>query len=118
MKFIDLKEEVNSAVQRFAANAAKVRKARSVSSKVDGVVRTSHDDDFCLGDIRLRKMKNQLNMFGVTRSQDQKRFHDAFILACLPKIYGDKEWSKYSQRILKENKIEDIHYEGEQNLYI
>lgn len=113
MSRIDLKKEINILIGLLDKQEQQFHKTRSVNSRVLGAVQAgSFDDDFCLGDIRLRKIKTQLNMFGVTRSQDQKRFHDAFILACLPKIYGDKEWNKYSERILRENKIQTIHYEG------
>ncbi len=51
------------------------------------------------GDLRLNKLKWWLNNLGVQRSPDQALFHESFIAACLPKIYGN-EWNGSSIRVM------------------
>lgn len=63
-----------------------------------------------LGDLRLSKLRHTLAHMGITRSSDQEQFHEAFIQACLAKIYG-KDWVSSSQRALKLMRIKSIRYE-------
>lgn len=65
------------------------------------------------GDKRIRMLRTaleQLDHLGFRRSAHQRQFHEAFIAACLPQIYG-KDLSRLLPKILKENNMEEIHSE-------
>jgi hypothetical protein len=65
------------------------------------------------GDKRLRKIQYLLDALLLPlpgkwrRSEHQRKFHDAYIIACLPQIYGD-EWEANQQRLLKMFRIRKI----------
>jgi hypothetical protein len=62
------------------------------------------------GDLRLEQINKTLNNMGYTRSTHQRMFHDNFIKACLPIIFGD-DWSLASDRVMAEMKIDRIRPE-------
>lgn len=62
------------------------------------------------GDRRLASIRDCLNLLVDERSGDQTIMHDAFIIACLPLIYG-KEWESNCIRVMKEHKITRIRSE-------
>jgi hypothetical protein len=73
------------------------------------------DNDFesqeCKGDKRLKAMMKLLeNDLKIKRSPDQILYCQYFILACLPKIYGE-EWPEHCVRVLEEFGITKIDYE-------
>lgn len=57
----------------------------------------------CEGDIRLRKIQwlldSILEHLGWSRTESQVQFHNAYIRAALPKIYGN-QWEQHSARVL------------------
>ncbi len=57
------------------------QKKRFIRERVQMTMEASTQNDLCLGDQRLRKIRWQLNNFGVIRSADQVMFHEAFIRA-------------------------------------
>jgi hypothetical protein len=63
------------------------------------------------GDYRMRTLRVLLNNMGIVRSADQVTFHEAFIKACLPLIYGAREWETSMVRVLEEYKIKRIQAE-------
>lgn len=68
---------------------------------------------FSTGDERiaaLRAALAQLDRLGFQRSNHQREFHEAFIAACLPQIYGD-DLDRCLMRILEENDCDEIHSE-------
>lgn len=58
----------------------------------------------------LRTMLNKLDGMGFMRSAHQREFHESFIGACLPQIYG-KDLHRLLPQILRENNLEEIHQE-------
>jgi hypothetical protein len=65
------------------------------------------------GDKRIRALRSaleQLDNMGFMRSAHQRQFHEAFIAACLPQIYG-ADLEKNLVRILRENNMEEIRCE-------
>ena len=44
-------------------------------------------------------------------SHTQVLFHKYFIQACLPKIYGEKDWNENSVRVMQAQNIKCIRYE-------
>lgn len=61
----------------------------------------------CAGDVRLRKINALLDsiLSGLgdgwqERTESQILFHDSYILAALPKIYGERDWERHSARLL------------------
>lgn len=66
----------------------------------------------CQGDERLRKIRLMLERgLCIERSPQQVMFHEAFLEACLPKIYGPVEWANHSMRVLAEFDIKKIQFE-------
>jgi len=65
------------------------------------------------GEKRLRLLRttlNKLDGMGFMRSAHQREFHESFIGACLPQIYG-KDLHRLLPQILRENNLEEIHQE-------
>lgn len=72
----------------------------------------------CKGDVRLRKIKYMLEKgLKIERHDSQVDFHNAFIEACLPTIYGE-EWASNNHRILKILGIEAIRKEVMERYHI
>lgn len=64
------------------------------------------------GDRRLAMLLYWLNNIGdIKRSPDQCKFHTYFTNACLPHIYGEKEWNEKSVRVMQERGLTRIRYE-------
>lgn len=63
-----------------------------------------------LGDERLKKLRYYLNNTGFDRSADQILFHEHFIQACLPLIYG-VDWDRNSVRVMEEFDIVELKSE-------
>lgn len=62
------------------------------------------------GDAILADVERTLDDFGIERSPDQKRFHVAFVEACLPHLYGT-EWSTAAARVLTERGLRRLEPE-------
>ena len=80
-----------------------------IGTRVERTLGQSGATDLCAGDMRLRNIRHTLNNMGYVRSADQIRFHEAFLQACLPKIYGS-DWDLHSQRVMREFNIKQIQY--------
>jgi hypothetical protein len=69
------------------------------------------DIGFSNGDAKLRKIRYWLNNLGEwVRSADQQLFHEHFLIACLPHIYG-KDWNANGARVMASLGIDKIDYE-------
>ena len=65
------------------------------------------------GDKRIRELRDalsQLDQLGFMRSSHQREFHEAFIGACLPQIYGE-DFDRNLVKILRENNMDEIRCE-------
>jgi hypothetical protein len=65
------------------------------------------------GDKRIRGLRealSQLDELGFRRSSHQREFHEAFIGACLPQIYGE-DFDRNLVKILRENNLDEIRCE-------
>ncbi len=62
------------------------------------------------GDKRLAGVRHTLNNLGISRSEDQVNFHQAFIHATLQQIYGES-WPEHSVRVMEQEKIEKLNTE-------
>ena len=65
------------------------------------------------GDKRIRELRgalSQLDQMGFLRSSHQREFHEAFIGACLPQIYGE-DFDRNLVKILRENDLDEIRCE-------
>ncbi len=58
----------------------------------------------------LRQALNRLDTLGYMRSNHQREFHEVFISACLPQLYG-KDLDRCLIRILEENDLDSIQSE-------
>jgi hypothetical protein len=82
-----------------------------VGSRVDKTLGKMTAANLSQGDMRLRNINKTLNNLGVIRSADQILFHESFVAACLPHIYGPEDWSAHSVRVMQEHQMTDIKYE-------
>jgi len=62
------------------------------------------------GDKRLRGVRWTLNNLGISRSEDQLTFHNAFVHATLRQIYADS-WAEHSVRVMEQEQITKIRSE-------
>jgi len=88
---------------------------KQASKKIRTRLEVSLDSDWeskeCYGDVRLRKIRMLLERgLKIERSEDQVEFHEAFIQACLPKIYG-ADWADNCVRVLMEFGIDKVKAE-------
>lgn len=81
-----------------------------IRMRVDLSMDPLRDHKRCEGDIKLQKLYQCLNNLGYTRSEFQELFHEKFIQACLPIIFGDM-WSMVCERIFEEFGIDRIRPE-------
>lgn len=89
--------------KKYEEHKLRTRIGRRIDiSTADSSVKT-----FNRGDARLAKLRWLLDNFGVRRSVEQKQFHEAYIRACLPWIYGDEFEANYA-RIMQENAIKKL----------
>jgi hypothetical protein len=91
-------------------------KRRQIQSKEDVTAHKNTARSLCAGDVRLQAIRKLLDNVGIVRSSDQIAFHEAFIAACLPKIYKE-EWSQHSVRVMREMKLKEIEYEVLGNIF-
>lgn len=56
----------------------------------------------CVGDARLRDIQCLLDNMGEQRSTTQRLWHWHMTNACLPHIYGKKEWPQASYRVMRQ----------------
>ena len=95
---------------RAAAGAAAGAERSRYKRKLDAVLDAAARDDVP-GDGHLRDMMRVLDSFeGYARSSAQKDFHEAFINAVLPHIYG-KDFERFGERIKKERGISEMQQE-------
>lgn len=83
---------------------------RKISTKEEVTEKKNTASTLCEGDIRLQAIRKLLDSVGIIRSSDQIAFHEAFLAACLPKIYKEK-WSENSVRVMRDMKLKEIEYE-------
>jgi hypothetical protein len=63
------------------------------------------------GDTYVRNIRKTLDSFGYERTTSQRRFHDAYLQACLPAIYGARDFARHQSRILAEHGLSKMQYE-------
>ena len=103
--------------ERLVYDAARARDAREglarFKRKADLTVEKLEASDRAAGDLRVRAIDRMLeNIPGYARSESQRRFHRAFIGACLPHIYGTHEFERNRARVLAEHGLDKVQYEA------
>jgi hypothetical protein len=93
----------------FNEEQAQERSRRRIRTR-ERVITEPNPNKQCMGDLRLLKLRWYLSNTGFSRSADQVNFHEHFIQACLPLIFGD-EWDKNSVRVMKQFKITELKSE-------
>lgn len=63
------------------------------------------------GDDRLRRIFTTLDSFGFERSEFQKLWHWFMVGASLPHIYGERDWPRVQERVLKSMGFEELRSE-------
>lgn len=101
--------ELNAMIEQLEIQVEEAHQAHHIYSRARLAVRPLRER--CMGDMRLARIREVLNKMGMTRSHQQRLFHNAFIIACLPKIYGKRDWAIHCERVLKEFGIDRIRYE-------
>jgi hypothetical protein len=83
----------------------------TIRKRMDVATDNGWDIQECQGDQRLRRIRTMLESgLKIERSEDQILFHDAFIEASLPKIYGS-DWNNHCIRVMEEFSIQKIRSE-------
>jgi hypothetical protein len=102
----DLRKKVHYAKDAAAAKAK--------NSEIYARAYVPHQNDnatnYTDGDRCLQAIRRLLSTFSNIRSEQQKQFHDNFLIACLPKIYG-KDWEANRVRVLRQFGINRIQFE-------
>lgn len=63
------------------------------------------------GDDRLRRVFVTLDSFGFERSEFQKLWHWFMVAAALPHIYGERDWPRVQERVLKAMGFDELRSE-------
>jgi hypothetical protein len=94
--------------KHFATAAERARNKRMLRTLVEVAVdpyglddATTSDGIHVEGDDRLRRIFTLLDSFGFERSEFQKLWHWFMVGAALPHIYGERDWPRVQQRVLK-----------------
>lgn len=110
---VDYQEDMKDMFQREYRLIKKARERKNIPRKYEYHLPRYTKMVQSDGDKRIRMLRTaleQLDHLGYRRSAHQRQFHEAFIGACLPQIYG-QDLSRMLPRILKENNMEEIHSE-------
>jgi hypothetical protein len=97
-------------LHRFSEHVDETVQAQNVYSRAHLTADLHGSTSRCSGDERLDAIRKTLNGLGYTRSHFQKLFHESFVAACLPLIYGDG-WELASDRVMRELRISRIRPE-------
>jgi hypothetical protein len=92
--------------KKRAARSSVPRKHEYQLNRYSSMLRSSGDKRLSA----LRSALEQLDHLGFMRSAHQRQFHESFIGACLPQIYGE-DLEKNLVRILRSNNMEEIRCE-------
>lgn len=85
--------------------------ALRIRTRVELTLDVLRDQRCCNGDIRLSKIWKMLDSVPkYPRSEHQKEFHEWFVFANLPHIYGD-DWEANATRVLESFGLTKIQYE-------
>lgn len=90
----------------FTKDQANEKERRHIRSRGD----VAMDPDAtvrCVGDERCSLLAYYLNSMGYERSVDQMMFHEHFLQAVLPLLYGD-EWDRNSARVMADHDIKTL----------
>lgn len=89
---------------------ARERRALQLTRRRDASTRPPESRDTDVGDMRVAAIRRRLESFGM-RSADQKAFHETFIEASLPHIYGKAIWPMVAARVLLRMRLERVRSE-------
>lgn len=97
--------------QHYVAERDNRLRQLEIHDRMALIEKPAHHKNESAGDNRLRTLRYLLNNMGIIRSADQVQFHDAFIKACLPLVYGPQEWETQSVAVLVEFGLKSIQSE-------
>jgi len=111
-EFIDILDRFTSIQTKKCKKIMDSRRMMTINESVGRPSQTK----ICEGDLRLARLLRFLNQMHdgseswTGRSPDQINFHDNFVNASLPRIYG-AEWNEQSARVMAERGITEINTE-------
>lgn len=91
----------------FDALVQKADDGRNLFLRADLSADPLRDIRISKGDENMAAIRVTLNQLGYIRSVHQKMFHEKFIQACLPIIYGD-DWAMAAERVMAEFNLEKL----------
>ena len=110
-RFINYAPLFEHARLAFDAREAAKRGAGAYKRKLEAITEAGVRDTVP-GDAYLREVERLLDSFeGYARSDAQKDFHEAFMNAVLPHIYGTADFERYGERIKRERGIAELQQE-------
>lgn len=102
MNIIDYTDIINEIIHDSTElNAHLAHNRYACKRKYDQLVSNTSANNSLDGSAVLQRLYKALDSFGLTRTSGQRRFHDEFIKASLPHIYG-KQFENNKERIMKE----------------
>lgn len=93
--------------QCSASEQMEHKRLRPRSHYVDPEAQSGSSRNTVRGDVLLQRIRARLSEIPLERSDDQKRFHEEFLRAVAPGLYGDQFEIEY-KRILAENHWESV----------
>ena len=109
---VDWAPFIAAEVEAARGDAASVTRAWSTAKRKSIVASDRGDEAAPPGDHRVASILRCLDAIeGFPRSDTQKRFHNAFINACLPHIYGTTDFEKHRERILGKFGMKTVQFE-------
>lgn len=96
--------------QYLADEALKQYQRRCLRTRIELAADYLRDVTATDGDKRLSGIRYTLNNLGISRSEDQVRFHQAFTHACLQQIYNES-WAEHSVRVMEQENIQKLNTE-------
>ena len=111
MHLVDWSSFISAERAATDAETSAARGAWSAAQLKSAVALGNSGDAAPIGDARLAAIRRCLDSFeGFPRSDAQRRFHEAFLRATLPHIFGG-DFERHRDRILAANGMERVEYD-------
>ena len=109
---VDWAPFIDAEVALVTNDAQTAARAWSLAKRKSDVSTDRGEHAAPIGDRRVDALRKCLDAIdGYPRSDTQKRFHEAFINACLPHIYGSADFERYRDRILQRFGMDTVQFE-------
>ena len=110
MRIYDYADVISEIVEDTRPVERMGRVGRGLKRRYEALVNSAVSADALAGDAVLATLRATLDAFGYVRTSGQRRFHDEFIKASLPHIFG-ASFEHHKERIMRDFGMEKMSQE-------